>query len=119
MDQGGEKKGLLRFFSQCTREEYEEQCRREAEKSCEGRNDAQQWHKVVDAEKKIMAREGARLRQQKRRSIRKKSEIAQGLRSPGGTKVNLKRKAEVRLQFNFTMSPNINVSTGCSNFASG
>jgi hypothetical protein len=79
-------RGLMKFFKQNSREEYNEQVRRHTAEEDEF---AQERKEISDAghrRRAEKAREGARERQQKHRQIICDSEITNGERSPGGTK---------------------------------
>jgi hypothetical protein len=78
--------GLMKFFKQNTREEYNEQVRRHTAEEDERARDCQETNDAVDRCRSEKAKEGARDRQQKHRQAIYDSEIRNGERSPGGTK---------------------------------
>ena len=86
-------KGLLAFFTKATPEEYEEQKKRQFEDLRQSREEREWKQQKSWLSKKQDAKEAARQCQQKSRDLKKKREIAEGLRSPGGTKP---RKRKVR-----------------------
>lgn len=84
-------RGILRFYKKCTKEEYDAQTKREAERTMAN------WeaHKALEARenerKREEEREGAKMRKRKQRALEREKEVDAGIRSPGGT---LKRKVE-------------------------
>ena len=78
--------GLLKYFSQGTKEDGDTYWKREEERTVVNLEKKDFKKKSVDMEKKLYKRELARVRQQRKRDRIKGREINQGVRSPGGRK---------------------------------
>ena len=89
-------KGLLSFFKKATRDEYDEQTRREFQTLREHREIRKWKQRRHEKLQKEDAREATRLQKQKSRAAQKSREIDAGMRSPGGTKKK-KRKVSYKL----------------------
>jgi hypothetical protein len=82
----GSKKGLMSFFKQSTREEYEAQVRRDTAEAREFVRDREVSLSDKRQHKMNKAREAVRLRKQRQRQRLYDAEIARGERTPQGTK---------------------------------
>jgi hypothetical protein len=91
----GVKKGLFQFFSQGTAEQTQEYHARETERNETIMQDDQHRVTVTRLQQAEIKRERARIRKQKEREIRKRSEMQLGLRSPGGRKRRVSVKSIV------------------------
>ena len=78
--------GLLKYFSQGTKEEMDAYWKRVEERTVVDRERQHFDKKSVDMDKKQYERELARVRQQRKRERIKEKEIKEGVRSPGGKK---------------------------------
>jgi hypothetical protein len=78
--------GLLKYFSQGTKEDEDMYWRREEERTAVNQEKQNFKDKSVDMDKKLHNRELARVRQQRKRDRIKGKEIKEGVRSPGGKK---------------------------------
>lgn len=78
--------GLLKYFSQGTKEDEDVYWRREEERTAVNQEKQNFEDKSVDMDKKLHNRELARVRQQRKRDRIKGKEIKEGVRSPGGKK---------------------------------
>lgn len=83
----GDKPGLFKYnFNKCTSEEFAAQAQRAANASREIFIERETFRLREKEEKTVEKREGNRLCQQKHRAKKQALEVAEGLRSPGGTK---------------------------------
>jgi hypothetical protein len=82
--------GLMKFFKQNSRKEYNEQVWRHTAEEDEFAQQKKEIGDAVHRHRVEKERAGACERQQKRRRIIRDAEIANGERSPGGTKYNRK-----------------------------
>jgi hypothetical protein len=83
---GKPKLGLLKFFSKGTPADTKAYWDREEERVAVTQSSNDYDTRYLGMEKKVHERDLARLRQQKRRKLKKNSEIHDGTRSPRGTK---------------------------------
>jgi hypothetical protein len=99
---GKPKIGLLKFFSKGTPADTKAYWDREEERVAVIQSSNDYNAKNLDMEKKVHERDLARVRQQKRRKLKKNGEIHDGTRSPRGTKRKvqqfLKRKYNITHQ---------------------
>jgi hypothetical protein len=78
--------GLLKYFSQGTKEDVDVYWKNEEERTAVDKEKQNFKKKSVEMDKKQHARELARVRQQRWRDRIKEKEIKKGVRSPGGKK---------------------------------
>jgi hypothetical protein len=79
-------RGLMKFFKQNSRQEYNEQVRRHTAEEDEFARNRQEIDEAIDRHRTEKVKEGARERQQKHRQKIYDAEITKGERSPSGTK---------------------------------
>ena len=90
--------GLLKYFSQGTKEDVDVYWKREEERSAVSQEKKNVEKKVVDMEKKLHKRELALIRQRRRRGIIKEMEVREGIRSPGGKKRKVNQNISTRIK---------------------
>jgi hypothetical protein len=81
------KSGILTFFKQCTPEEHNERIKRDHELEMMKEDKFEMTIVKCMAANKEKKKEGNRKRKQAQQERDKQSEIKEGLRSPGGTKI--------------------------------
>jgi hypothetical protein len=99
--------GILRYLTQCSPDEYQDQIRRDTAESqayWEQHKEATTKH---EKEKQEHVREQYRLRQQRHRQRQYDREIGQGLRSPGGTKRMRKVSPSCHIPCDFEKTLNV------------
>jgi hypothetical protein len=90
-------RGLLRFFHQNSRDEYNEQVRKHTAEENESAQQRQEKSNDINQRRVERVKEVNRKRQQRHRQKGYNKQIEKGERSPGGTK----QKRKVRIQFEF------------------
>ena len=84
---GGERRGLLKYFSQSSKEEYANDIARTLDDVRQKSADVKWAKEQFARENSFVKRENAHERKRRERERKKRTEIWQGIWSPGGRKV--------------------------------